>query len=246
MVCALLEAEAGGQGGQQTPARSGAPAHPNRRPARRTGSASAVARRTPCPAAARRIAASPARRACSSPADAFAKARRALPIRAAARGALSTKSSRILKPWPVRLQREFLEQRARQHEEAAHRIAQMHGRGSAAPARTAAGVRDLVSPDRLTRQPALSPPATWRLRDDKVVAAGAQRRQHEGQAGLVVLQIAVDHREYRRRKRTSAPSMHRGGEATPADPADAASPWAHASAIRLTSAAVPSGLSSST
>ena len=209
---------------------------------RRRRSAAAAARRTPCPAAGRRTASAPATSSLLSPASALAELGRALRSPAAAPRLVSTRSSRILKPCPVSAGRQLLEQRARQHEEAAHRIGQLHRQEPSAPAmprrRTACAASALASP-------AASPPATWRLATARSYRAAAQRRQHHRQPRLVVLQVAVHHRDEQRRGRQRALD-HRRGQAAPPDPADAAHPRVQPARCRRTSAAVPSGLLSST
>ena len=156
-------------------------------------------------------------------------------------GELSARSSRILNPWPVRLGASCLEQRARQHEEAAHRIGEPHRQ------------EELRQPDAAIRQH-VAPAAGQARRHRRPRRGGCRRRGRTGRSAAPPACPAAWSRRAAGRRRSprrtaaeedSAPSIT--AEARPRRPMrrmqrTRGSVWA----MRRTSAAVPSGLLSST
>ena len=171
-----------------------------------------------------------------------AEPRRDFRARAAARALLSTRSSRILKPWPVRPACQLLEQRARQHEEAAHRVGQPHRQ------------ERLRQPDATVRQRVARSgrpgPRCRRPRHARLPTARSQRPTCR-RASIAGSRLSSCCRSPSitativggRRQRALD---HRRGQAAAADAADAAHPRIVRGRCGAPRAAVPSGLLSST
>ena len=167
--------------------------------------------------------------------------RQGISITRSGAGALSARSSRILNPCPVSRGASVLEQRARQHEEAAHRIGEPHRQE--ALRQPDAAVRQRVAP--AAGEPGAVAALDVAAADREVGRAAAQRLAACRAAGS---RRAAGRRRSPRRtaaEEDSAPSIT--AEARPRRPMrrmqrTRGSVWA----IRRTSAAVPSGLLSST
>ena len=84
---------------------------------------------------------------------------------------------------------QLLEQGARQHEEAAHRVGEPYRQECLRQADPA--VRQQMAP--AAGESGIVAALDVAAADGEVIFAGLQRRQHVGQAGLVVLQVAVHH-----------------------------------------------------
>ena len=186
-----------------------------RRPRRRTGSAAAHGRPTPCPAAARRIPAAP--RVELALAGSRSRKRRAAPdAQAARRGQQEVEQD---------LEAGAGQPRRRLPRTARRGIMKKPLIGSASG--TGSKIRASVTPaSRQQRGAAAKGRRVVAARhvaaaDGKVRIAASQRRQHARQQGLVVLQVAVDHRDEGRGGGEHALDA-RGGQAAPADAADAA------------------------
>ena len=113
--------------------------------------------------------------------------------------------------------RQRLEQRARQHEEAAHGIGEPHRQEELR--QSDAAIRQHMAP--ATGEAGVVGARHVPAADGDVVLAAPQCRQHVGQLRLVVLEVAVDHRHVLRRGGQRALD-HRRGQAAAADAADAA------------------------
>ncbi len=108
-------------------------------------------------------------------------------------GALSARSSNILKPCPVRFPARS--HRSRQHEEAAHRVAKAYWQEILRQPN--ATLREHVAP--ACREPGIAAARAVSTANRQVVLAALKRSQHVGQLGFVVLQVSIDNRDELRR-----------------------------------------------
>ena len=171
--------------------------------------------------AVRRTASSPARRAYSR-LPTRARGTAPAPFYPQRGRRLSTRSSRILKPWPVRWRASSSNSGRVLDEEPAHRVRQRRGQehlGASSRCRhpTAHGASGW--PVRCYRRP-----PRGGSRDGEVVGTPLQGLQHHRQPRLVMLQVAVDHRDECGGRCQPALDYRRSLQAAAADPPNAAHP----------------------